>query len=97
MCQRRYRDRVCRHLDALATLTRSDSLNAKQHAGSIPGDIAFLAMAHSKLGNKDQAQTMLARLREALKNPRWAKDQESRAFLQEAEEVIEGKAGNSKK
>jgi WD40 repeat protein/serine/threonine protein kinase len=83
--------RVGRYADALATLTKSEKLNASKE-GSLPADLAFLAMAQHQLGKKDEAKSTLGRLREAMKQPRWAKDAESAGFLREAEDLIEGKA-----
>jgi tetratricopeptide (TPR) repeat protein len=72
--------------DALTTLTRADKLNQGH-----PADVAFLALAQFKLGQKDQAQESLKRLRNLLKQDRWAKDEEAQAFLREAESLIEAK------
>jgi WD40 repeat protein len=83
--------RADHYREALATLTRSDRLNAKANGGSVPGDVAFLALAHWQLGEKDEARALLHRLREQMKKPRWALDSESQAFQYEAEEVIESK------
>ncbi len=73
--------------EALETLTKSDQFNAKEN-GSIPADLAFLAMAHHHLGNKDEGKKLLERLREAMKKGEPSED--ARAFLKEAEELIEG-------
>jgi hypothetical protein len=70
---------------ALETLTESDRLQSAQLGGSHPADLAFLAMAHLQLGQKEKAQGVLGRLREALKQTRWSRDAEARGFLQEAE------------
>ncbi len=53
-------------------------------------------MAHYQLGNKDQAKSTLARLREVMKRLPWTKDQESQGFLKEAEALIEGKVAAPK-
>jgi hypothetical protein len=46
-------------------------MDAESH-GSYPPDLAFLAMAHFRLGHADQARHFLARLRETtLNDPRW--------------------------
>ena len=71
-------------------MMKSEKLNATQE-GSHPADLAFLAMAQHKLRKKDEAQVTLGRLREVMKNPRWAMDDEVKGFLREAEELIEGK------
>lgn len=61
----------------------------------MPANLAFLAMAQQQLGKKDEAKATLARLREIMKQERWAKDAEARGFLHEAEGLTEGKrAGN---
>ncbi len=74
--------------DALKTLTRSDELNSESRL-SIPEDLAFLAMAHHQLGNADQAKTFLTRLRDRMKQSEPSED--AKAFLKEAEELIEGR------
>jgi hypothetical protein len=89
LCVAQYRA-VC-YADALATLTKSEKLNAAEEV-SHPADLAFLAMAQHQLGKKDEAKTTLGRLRDAMKLPRWFKDAEAVGFLREAEELIEGKA-----
>ena len=71
---------------ALETLTRSDKLQK----GSHPADAAFLARAHHRLGNKEAANEALERLRKLLADPKRAGDEESQAFLREAEALIGG-------
>jgi hypothetical protein len=88
--------RTGKYAEALATLTRSEPLNAQEYKGSVPADLAFLTMAHFQLGQKEQAAGALARLRERMKDPRWANDADSRAFLQEAEALLEGRAEQRK-
>ena len=43
------------------------------------------------------AKAMHQRLREAVKDPRWSKDQEALGILKEARELIAGKAGEEKR
>jgi tetratricopeptide (TPR) repeat protein len=81
--------RAGRYADALATLTKSELLNATKE-GSRPADLAFLAMSRHQLGKKDEAKATLGRLRAVMKQPRWVKDDKSVGFLREAEELIEG-------
>jgi hypothetical protein len=70
------------------------SLTAAQRIRTMPGrrpdwtDLPFLAMAHHKAGRPEQARAALARLRETLKQPRWAKDDELNQLLMEAEQVV---------
>jgi WD40 repeat protein/serine/threonine protein kinase len=63
--------------------------SAKLGKEPIAADLAFLAMAQHQLGQKEQAQATFARLREAMKQPRWAKDAEAQGFLREAEEALQ--------
>jgi WD40 repeat protein len=81
---------------ALETLLRSEKLNATE-GGSHPGDLAFLAMTKHQLGQKDEAQTALAQLRQVMKNPGQANIAEAQGFLREAEELIEGKPAEKQK
>jgi tetratricopeptide (TPR) repeat protein len=83
--------RVGQWKEALETLTRADRINRVESRGSLPADLAFLAMAQYQLGQKEQVQATLARLREAMKTPPWANDTEPQDFLREAEALIEGK------
>ena len=61
---------------ALETLRSSDLINEKEDQGSRPADRAFLAMTHQQLGHAKEAQAELERLRERMKDRRWAKDAE---------------------
>jgi hypothetical protein len=83
--------RVGRYADALATLTKSEKLNATKES-SHPSELAFLAMTQHRLGKKDEAKATLGRLREVMKQRRWAQDAEAAGFLREAEGLIEGGA-----
>jgi WD40 repeat protein/serine/threonine protein kinase len=83
---------------AISTLTESEKLNAKSvHSPTARvGDIAFLALAQHQLGQKNEAQTTLARLRELLKQGHGFNETEAQGFLLEAEELIEGKPADKK-
>jgi Tfp pilus assembly protein PilF len=81
---------------ALQTLTQSERLNATKD-GSLPADLAFLAMAQHRLGKKDEAKTTLDRLREIMKQARWTDDAEAQGFLREAEETLKQKPASQKK
>jgi WD40 repeat protein/predicted Ser/Thr protein kinase len=82
--------RTGRYAESLTTLTRSEKFNATND-GSLPSDLAFLAMAQHQLGKRDEATAILGRLLDVMKQRRWAKDAEARGFLREAEELIGGK------
>jgi hypothetical protein len=58
----------------------------------MPANLGFLAMAQQQFGKDDEAKATLARLREIMKQERWAKDAEAPGFLRVAEELI-GAAG----
>jgi eukaryotic-like serine/threonine-protein kinase len=64
--------------------------NLETPLGGYPADVAFIAMALHRLGRVEEAQSALGRLRTLLGNPQWSGDEESRAFLDEAEKLIEG-------
>jgi hypothetical protein len=55
---------------------------------------ATLGMAQYRAGQLEQAQATLARLRETMQKPEWAKNEEADAFLREAEALIEGQQRN---
>ena len=73
--------------DAIATLTRSAQYNAERFGYADPADLAFLALSHHRLGRTRQALEVLGRLRETMRLPGPAQDQESRDFLREAESL----------
>jgi tetratricopeptide (TPR) repeat protein len=79
--------RAGKYADALATLTRSDQLNAHPPNGSIPSDLAFIALAQHRLGRPKEARAALSRLREAMKKPEWANNAEAQGFHREAETI----------
>jgi tetratricopeptide (TPR) repeat protein len=87
---------------ALKTLQRSEPLNAREPSGPHPADLAFLAMAHFRLGQKEKAMAELQRLRKAVElwQQSWrnqqaplfwqeAQVQEARAFLHETEQLLQ--------
>jgi WD40 repeat protein/tRNA A-37 threonylcarbamoyl transferase component Bud32 len=82
---------------ALDTLAKSEAFSTTLFKGPHPADLAFQAMAHYQLGHKDEARAALARLRQAMKDPRWAQDAECRGFLREAEALVEPPAGKEGK
>jgi hypothetical protein len=51
-------------------------------------NLAFLAMAHHQLGDKDQAQALLERLRVLAKFPYWQNRPDAQAFWREAEALL---------
>ena len=83
--------RVGKYQEALDTLGRCNKLRKE----SDPSDLAFVAMAQHQLGRKEQAHTTLERLRDVMKQPRWAGNAEAQAQLREAEEVLKIKPANA--
>ena len=81
------RYRVGKYAEAVATLTRSDQVNSPTFGGSIPADLAFLALAQHRLGQTEKARATLGRLRVAMKKPQWDKEPEAQGFLREAEAI----------
>jgi tetratricopeptide (TPR) repeat protein len=79
--------RAGRVADAAATLTRADRINTESMGGA-PPDLAFLAMAHHRLGQPEQATAAMTRLRELMAKPEHADVRENRAFLEEAEAIL---------
>ena len=80
--------RVGNYEKVLDVLSRSDKINALEDTGSRPTDLAFLAMAHQQLGHAKDAEEQLQRLRQRMKDPRWAQDAQAQGFVREAEELL---------
>jgi tetratricopeptide (TPR) repeat protein len=80
--------RVGNYEMTLATLLRSAEINKAHFQGSFPADLAVLAMTQQQLGHAKEAQAELQRLRERMKDPRWAQDAEAQGFLREAEALL---------
>jgi len=77
---------------ALATLTKAD--NPKEPSRS---HLAFLAMTHLHLGQTAVGQATLARMRENMKEHDQAANEESRALLREAEEMMHSSTPETRK
>jgi cytochrome c-type biogenesis protein CcmH/NrfG len=75
-----YRARCYR--EAVETLKRAD--RPDQSPSAAP---AFLAMAHHRFGEREQARAAVSRLREWLKKTDQAQKEEARAFLPEVEAI----------
>jgi WD40 repeat protein/serine/threonine protein kinase len=85
--------RLGKYPEALQTLIRADRINATPAGGSVPADLALLALTHHQLGNPDAARAHLERLRQGMAKDRGKRpnDEEAGALLAEAEMRIEGK------
>jgi hypothetical protein len=88
--------RLGEYAKALEVLERSEKLNATKE-GSEPTDLAFLAMSRHRLGQTEQAQATLRRLREAMTQPLWDNDAYRQGLLREAEELLQGKGKSPSK
>jgi tetratricopeptide (TPR) repeat protein len=76
--------RLGRYREAIETLTESDAYYSKENDGGIVEDVAFLAMAHLKLGERDKAQQEYERLQRVMQTPRHINNEEARSFAEEA-------------
>jgi tetratricopeptide (TPR) repeat protein len=79
--------RAGHYRETIRTLEKADRLDKDS-----PAALAFLAMAHHRLGEKDKAQATLARLHEVRKGPGFFREGDQHSYLPEAEALIEGKA-----
>jgi tetratricopeptide (TPR) repeat protein len=85
--------RVGEYQESLDTLGRCNKLRNQSN----PEDLAFLAMAQHQLGQKERAQATFVRLREIMKQPRWARNAAAQGFLHEAEAVPKTKPAGGKR
>ncbi len=75
--------------EAIVTLERSDKLHQKTYEGGDPNDIGFLAMAHHRAGNTEEAKAALSRIRELMKSRRHSRDSENTRIFAEVEAFFE--------
>lgn len=80
--------RAGKFTEAIQSLTVALPLNRKTFDGDLPADLAFLTMAHFRLGQLKEATEAMEQLRKAAKASRWADDPETKALIGEAEELI---------
>jgi WD40 repeat protein len=84
--------RLEKYQSALDTLVQAEKINRAGPQASHPADLAFLVMARHRLGRKQEAAEGLKQLRRIVKEPRWAENADARAFLAEAEAVLQAKS-----
>jgi tetratricopeptide (TPR) repeat protein len=82
--------RLGAYQDALMTLSRADKMRTDANQPSTVEDWAFIAMSLHKLGRVDEAKVSLERLGTFLQEERFLDYEEAKAFLGEAEKLIEG-------
>jgi predicted Zn-dependent protease len=75
--------RAGRYREAIETLGKADRLDK-----SSPAALAFLAMAHHRQGQREQARANLAHLHKLFDQPRGMKDAEALDLMHEAEALI---------
>ena len=85
--------RAQKYNEALATLTRSEKLNAPRFGGQSPYDLVFLAMTHFQLGEQKQAADLIQKVK-AIAAQAKQKDAELEGFIKEAESLIRSPAGS---
>lgn len=76
--------------EALTMMAGADNLYRAANNKSHPSETAFIAMSLFQLGQIEEAKAALDRLRNLLKDERFAQDEQAKAFLTEAEKLIEG-------
>jgi WD40 repeat protein len=81
--------RVGKGVEALANLTKADTLFSARSKGGEPSNLAFLALAQHRLGHKDEAQNVLVRLGETMKLRQWANNALAQACVREAETLLQ--------
>lgn len=82
---------------AAENLLASDKVQSASPTGPHPADMAFLAMAYQRIGERDKAKAQLTRLRHAMQQDPWSKDTELRGFQQEAEALFQTAGDGDKK
>jgi uncharacterized protein HemY len=82
--------RVGKFEEAVEALTQSATLRKGPNAH----DLAFLAMAQQKLGQVEQAQATLIRLRGMMQQREWATKPDAQRFLREAEDLLKTPLAN---
>jgi tetratricopeptide (TPR) repeat protein len=75
------------YLPPLTALWQADQLRKDP-----PANLAFMALTHQGLGQATQARAALARLREAVQQARFNKDDQTHEMLREAQAVLGVKA-----
>jgi WD40 repeat protein len=89
--------RLGKYQEALATLTHAAELNQAAEGGSVPVDLALLAMIRYQMPDKDRAQANLDQLRQMMQKSNWAQDEEAQRLLKEAEALLAGRTSQPEK
>jgi Flp pilus assembly protein TadD len=80
--------RVGKYSEARDTLKGATPLIPVEFRGAHPVHLAFLAMTHHRLGDEEAARKTLDQLREVMKTPSWARDNEAQDLAHEAEVLL---------
>lgn len=84
--------RVGQNAEAVKTLTRCLELDSNPSGEPHPIHLAVLTMAHHRAGDHAVAQQLLERLRQAMKDDRWADYPDAKSFFAEAEAITKDAA-----
>jgi eukaryotic-like serine/threonine-protein kinase len=84
--------RLGKYESAVKILTEADRLDAAAGHGSMPANLAFLAMAEYQQGHREWTQIFLQRLRAKMAEGDWSKQADAKAFASEAETLANGNA-----
>jgi WD40 repeat protein len=83
-----YRNDRCR--EAVDTLRRSIELSRSAIGSAIPLQLTYLALAHHRLRQEDEARDTFIGLRDLMKGSSWSDKDFARDFYHEAEKVLGG-------
>ncbi|MHC5027020.1 MAG: tetratricopeptide repeat protein [Planctomycetota bacterium] len=87
--------RLGEHEQALTLLTRSNAAYTEQYPTGVPADLAFIAMAHYRLGHSEEAAEWMDRLRTAMQDPTLARSDDNQAHVREAEAILGSSNGDT--
>jgi hypothetical protein len=85
------RYRLGEYREAVEALTASEAYHAAaspRYKAGTPWNLAFLVMAHHRMGEGEKAQAIMARLHELMKDPARASRGDLQGYLREAEELL---------
>ena len=81
------RYRLGNYQEAIAALEQADRIDAAAQNHLNPARLAFLALAHHRLGRTEETRAALSLLRVSMKRPEWAESGEALSYLHEAEGI----------
>ncbi len=84
------RYRLGLYQEALETFALSHAFYTQTYDEGVPADLAFMAMAHFRLGQEAKAQEIMATLRRIMKDSQNALSEDNQKHLAEAEALLRG-------